>query len=218
MFYPADVSLEKDGYGNYELVIFGTGDREHPKNTAVVDRLYTLKDRNPAGVLKESNLVDVTVDLLQSSSASAEDKQALLDALKTASGWYIRLNENSGEKSLAPPLIFYGVSYYSTFSPLLEASSDPCFVGEGTARVYALNYLNGNAIFNFDLANDIETGPVMSRDDRASVIGTAIPSGAIIAIIGGTTASGYIGVGGGIFKAPLKSSNVIIPINWRQKF
>ena len=46
IFYPTDVSLEKDSYGNYELVLFGTGDREHPKSTSVVDRLYTLKDRN----------------------------------------------------------------------------------------------------------------------------------------------------------------------------
>jgi len=217
-FYPPDVSLEKDNYGNYELLLFGTGDREHPKNTAVVDRLYTLKDRNLEAVLKESNLVDVTEDLLQNPSTSAEEKQSILDTLKTESGWYIRLNENSGEKCLAPPLVFYGVSYFSTFTPLLEASSDPCFVGEGTAAIYALNYLNGNAVFNFDLANDDGTSPNLSRSDRALVIGTAIPSGAIITIIGGSTASGYIGVGGGIFKAPLKNKNVIIPVNWRQKF
>ena len=183
-----------------------------------MDRLYTLKDRNLEAVLKESNLVDVTEDLLQNPSTSAEEKQSILDTLKTESGWYIRLNENSGEKCLAPPLVFYGVSYFSTFTPLLEASSDPCFVGEGTAAIYALNYLNGNAVFNFDLANDDGTSPNLSRSDRALVIGTAIPSGAIITIIGGSTASGYIGVGGGIFKAPLKNKNVIIPVNWRQKF
>ena len=218
IFYPPDVSLEKDNYGNYELLLFGTGDREHPKNTAVADRLYTLKDRNSGSVLKESNLVDVTEDLLQSSSTSAEEKQSILDNLKTASGWYIRLNPNSGEKCLAPPLVFYGVSYFSTFTPLIGSVSDPCFVGEGTATLYALNYLNGNAVFNFDLTNDGETSPTLLKSDRTLVIGTAIPSGAIITIIGGSTASGYIGVGGGIFKAPLKNTNVIIPINWRQKF
>ncbi len=214
MFYPPDVSLEKDTYGNYELVLFGTGDREHPKNTAVVDRLYTIKDRNSSTTLTESNLVDVTDDLLQSSSTSPSDKQTVLNNLQSSGGWYIRLSENSGEKCLSPPLVFYGVSYFSTFAPLVDSTSDPCFVGEGTARLYALNYLNGNAVFNFDLSLD----KVLGRSDRSSIIGTAIPSGAIIAVIGGNTASGYIGVGGGIFKAPLKSSNVIIPISWKQKF
>jgi len=218
IFYPPDVSLEKDGFGNYELVLFGTGDREHPKNTAVVDRLYTLKDRNPGTVLTESNLVDVTDDLLQDSSTSAADKQTIQDNLKAGSGWYIRLNIYSGEKCLAPPLIFYGVSYFSTFAPLLEANSDPCFVGEGTGRLYALNYLNGNAIFNFDHSNDNGDTTVLGKSDQSMIIGTAIPSGAIIAVIGGNTAAGYIGVGGGIFRAPLKSPNVIIPLTWRQKF
>ena len=218
IFYPPDVSLEKDGFGNYELVLFGTGDREHPKNTAVVDRLYTLKDRNPGTVLAESNLVDVTDDLLQNASTSSAEKQTIQDNLKAASGWYIRLNNYSGEKCLAPPLIFYGVSYFSTFAPLLEANSDPCFVGEGTGRLYALNYLNGNAIFNFDLSNDNGDTPVLGKSDQSMIIGTAIPSGAIVAVIGGNTAAGYIGVGGGIFRAPLKSPNVIIPLTWRQKF
>ncbi|OGP90895.1 MAG: hypothetical protein A2157_05485 [Deltaproteobacteria bacterium RBG_16_47_11] len=218
IFYSPDVSLEKDSLGDYELLIFGTGDREHPKSTTVVDRLYTIKDRNPGTVLKESpDLIDVTEDLLQDSSTTDTQKQTILNNLKTGSGWYIQLNQNSGEKCLSPSLIFYGISYFSTFTPLIDAISDPCFVGEGIARIYALNYLNGNAVFNFDLTNDGST-ETLGRSDRASIIGTAIPSGAIIAVIGGNTATGYIGVGGGIYKTPLKSSNVIIPIHWRQKF
>ena len=74
--------------------------------------------------------------------------------------------------------------------------------------------LNGNAIFNFD-ATPENGAQVLGQSDRSLVIGTAIPSGAIIAIIGGSTSAGYIGVGGGIFKAPLKNPNVIIPLTWR---
>lgn len=217
IFYPPDVSLEKDG-GNYELLIFGTGDREHPKSTGVTDRLYTIKDRNPGSALTESNLVDVTADLLQSSSTSAAEKQAILNALKAASGWYIMLNQNSGEKCLSPALVIYGISYFSTFTPSLGVVTDPCFVGEGTARLYALSYLNGNAVFNFDLTNDVSGTSVLARSDRSSIIGTAIPSGTIIAIIGGNTATGYVGIGGGIYKAPLKQSKVLIPVYWRQQF
>lgn len=217
IFYPPDVSLEKDG-GNYELLIFGTGDREHPKSTSVIDRLYTLRDRNLNTVLTESNLVDVTEDLLQSSSTSLSDKEAILNALKNGSGWYIILNQNSGEKCLSPALVFYEISYFSTFTPSSGSVTDPCFVGEGIARLYALSYLSGNAVFNFDLTNDIGGTKTLTRNDRSTVIGTAIPSGAIITIIEGSTATGYIGIGGGIYKAPLKRSKVLIPVYWRQCF
>jgi hypothetical protein len=40
----------------------------------------------------------------------------------------------------------------------------------------------------------------------------------IVAVIAGTTTTGYVGVGGGIFKAPLKNSRVLIPIYWKQVF
>jgi type IV pilus assembly protein PilY1 len=216
IFYPPDISLEKDNGGNYELLIFGTGDREHPKSTVpfdelYYDRLYTLKDRNTGSVLKETNLVDVTDDFLQTGTDA--QKQSISNALKSASGWYIKLDQNRGEKCLAPPLIFFGVSYFTTFTPFTGVVTDPCYLGEGDARLYAMSYLNGNAVFNFD-STTIE----LTRSDRSEIIGTAIPSGAIIAIIGGTSPSSYIGVGGGIFKTPLKGNKVLIPVNWKQKY
>lgn len=214
IFYPPDVSLEKD-VANYELILLGTGDREHPKNMSVIDRLYTVKDMNPSIVLTESNLIDVTTDLLQTGTPG--QKQLILNALKASSGWYIMLNQNSGEKCLSPALVFYGISYFSTFTPFSGVVTDPCYVGEGDARLYAVDYLNGNAVFNFDLTNDL-SGNLLARSDRSTIIGTAIPSGTVVAVIGGTIASGYIGIGGGIFKAPLKMNKVLVPIYWRQVF
>lgn len=215
IFYPPDISLEKDG-GNYELLIFGTGDREHPKSMTLYDgsyydRLYTLKDRNLNRVLKEVDLVDVTGDLLQ--IGTSEQKQATLSALKSGSGWFVKLDQNRGEKCLAPPLIFYGISYFTTFTPSTGVSTDPCYLGVGDARLYAMSYLTGNAVFNFD-SDTIG----LTRSDRSDIIGTAIPSGAIVAIIGGSSPASYIGVGGGIFKTPLGSGKVLIPVNWRQNF
>ncbi len=216
IFYPPDVSLEAD-WANYELLLFGTGDREHPKSKSVTDRLYTLKDRNPISTLNDSYLVDVTAGVLQSSTATAAEKQTVLDNLKTKSGWYINLDQSSGEKCISPALVFLKISYFSTFIPCTGVTTDPCYVGEGLAKLFALSYLSGNAVFNFDLANDLG-GETLTKDDRSMLIGTAIPSGTIVAIIGGNTATGYIGVGGGIFKAPLKTSKVLIPVNWRQRF
>ncbi len=211
IFYPPDVGLEKDSVGNYEAVIFGTGDREHPKETSVYNRLYAVKDRNPTTALTEVNLVDVTLDLLQ--TGTSEQKEATYTQLKSQSGWYILLNVNSGEKCLASCLLIYGVSYYTTFTPQIGPPTDPCFVGEGTARLYAVAYLTGNAFFNFDLTSD-----TMTTNDRSITIGTAIPSGAIIAIVAGTSTTGYIGIGGGVYKAPLRSTKVLLPITWKQNF
>lgn len=215
IFYPPDVGLENDSGGDYELVIFGTGDREHPKEYAVYNRLYAVKDRNPTTPLKEADLADVTLDLLQ--TGTSEQKQNTYNELRTKSGWFIILSQNSGEKCLAPPLLFYRIAYYTTFTPQIGSSSDPCFLGEGTARLYAVGYLTGNAIFNFDLTNDVSE-TTLGAGDRSIVIGTAIPSGAIIAVVGGSSATGYIGIGGGIYKAPLKSSKVLVPITWKQGF
>jgi type IV pilus assembly protein PilY1 len=214
IFYPPDVTLEKEG-GYYELIVFGTGDREHPKGTGVIDRLYAIKDRNPENTLTESNLVDVTTNLLQ--SGSQDEKSIIYNQLRNESGWYIQLNQSYGEKCLFSPLVIYGISYFTTFTPSEGVATDPCFLGEGTARVYAINYLNGNAEFNFDLTNDANR-ITLGRSDRATVIGTAIPSGAIISVIGGSTAVGYVGIGGGIYRIPLKKTKVLIPVYWRQIF
>ncbi len=199
IFYPPDVTLERDT-SNYEMLFFGTGDREHPKEPTVINRLYAVKDKNPSTALTEQEsdlLVDLTQDLLQDPSTSQEDKNAILEQLRTGNGWFIKLNSATGEKSLSPPVVFNKIAYYTTFSPTSEAASgDPCYVGEGTARVYILQYNTGNALFNLDLVNDVG-GTVIAKDDRSEIIGTAIPSGVVITFVGGK-AIAYIGVGGGV--------------------
>ncbi|MDD5433904.1 MAG: PilC/PilY family type IV pilus protein, partial [Nitrospira sp.] len=55
IFYPPDFVQEI----GYDVLYFGTGDREHPRNTDFVDRLYGIKDNSSiTTALTESNLVD----------------------------------------------------------------------------------------------------------------------------------------------------------------
>ncbi len=212
IFYAPDVTLERDATGDYETVFFGTGDRETPKETTVLNRIYSVKDKfvleegvyTPSTPLGETDLVNVT--------AGNPD----LSELKTKSGWYIAL-ENSGEKSLANPVVFYKVVYFTTFTPSGDVVvGDPCYVGEGTARLYAVNYSTGNAFFNFDLTNDV-SGTVLAKSDRSIMMGTAIPSGVIITFIGGK-AIAYAGVGGGVFTPELGSTSPLVPMTWRVVF
>ncbi len=215
IFHPPDVTLEKDE-GNYEMVFLGTGDREHPKNTTVVNRLYAVKDKNLLSPFNENDLEDVTQDLLQDPSTPETQKNTILNNLKTRKGWYIKLKDNQGEKCLSSPLVIYKAAYYTTFSPTTGSETNPCFVGEGTARMYAVDYKTANAVFNLDDTNDIG-GPVISQSDRSTVIGTAIPSPVIITVINGT-AMGYVGVGGGVYRPTLWSGKTLMPINWRLVF
>jgi len=215
IFYPPDVTLEKDS-GDYEILLFGTGDREHPKETTVLNRLYAVKDKNPTAPLAETDLVDVTLDLLQDPNTPMATKSSILQSLSEKSGWFIKLDQSPGEKCLSVPVVFYGIVYYSTFSPTVGSETDICFVGEGTSRLYALKYKSGNAVFNLDLEND-SGGTVLSRSDRSMVVGSAIPSGVIITFIGGTSV-GYVGVGGGVYKPTLFSKRSIIPVTWRIVF
>src|SRR4030042_5239560 len=80
IFYPPDVTLENDE-GNYEMLFFGTGNREHPNDITLINRLYAVKDKNSSTVLTENYLVDVTGDLLQDPGTSDEQKTALLNQL-----------------------------------------------------------------------------------------------------------------------------------------
>jgi len=209
IFYPPDVSLEK---GNYEMLFFGTGNREAPKSTTSVNRIYAVKDKNPSTVLTENDLADITEDLLQDPNTTSTQKTTILNALSTKSGWYIKLDQNAGEKCLSNSVLFYGVIYYTTFTPDIGDPGDPCFLSEGKGRLYALNYKTGEAVFNMDGLS--EGGMDITKEDQSKIIGPSIPSGVIITFIGNQSVA-YAGVGGGVYRPPMKKTKNIIPINWK---
>jgi type IV pilus assembly protein PilY1 len=213
VFYPPDVVFEE----GYEMLFWGTGDRAHPKGTGVTNRVYALKDRDSLTPLSETDLVDVTDDLLQDPLASEETKVNIRTQLSSGNGWYIRLEDRLGEKVLAPAITYFGTVYLTAFTPTQGDELDPCYVGTGTARLYALDYKTGEAVLNFDTTNDAGEDTVLRKSDRLRQIGTAIPSGMVIALIRGMGSS-YIGVGGGIVSSDLAYSKAILRIYWRDLF
>jgi type IV pilus assembly protein PilY1 len=213
IFYPPDVTLEKDSTGEYEMLFFGTGDREDPKATKDQDRIYAFKDKNASSVKNETNLTDVT----NFYSLSAAQQTAKLNEINSGLGWYLILDKHTGEKCLATPVVYSKTAYFTSFSPSTEAISDPCYVGEGTASIYALNYGTGEAVFNYDLTNDTGGTVVKGKSDRTAVIGSAIPSGVVITVIGGKVTA-YVGVGGGVYKPTLSSTRSLFPVTWKLVF
>lgn len=225
ILYPPDIVQEI----GYDVLYFGTGNRENPRGTSVVDRLYAIKDAgNITTPLTESNLYNATENLLQVSSTSSSEITSILSSLSTSKGWYIKLDQHSGEKVLAPATVFAKVAYFTTFSPDPSESLNPCLPNRGTARVYAVNYLTAEAVFNYNTSNDsgfsTETnkralgndGEILKRSDRFDAIGSGIPSGVVV-IINAEGEGALIGVGGGLEIPEVRAGKTAIRLYWRDK-
>lgn len=188
IFSRPDVTLEK----GFEMVFFGTGDREHPDETKVTNQIFAIKDKGLNSTLSEKDLENVT------------DGVNDLKGIEGKEGWFMSL-ENKGEKALAPPVVVFGVAYFTTFAP--EGS-------EGIARIYALNYKNGGPIIDLNAENNTE-GIKIDLSDRSRIIGTGIPSGVVFSAIKGKPVA-FTGFPGGVYNTPLKRNSTIIPIWWRE--
>ena len=177
IFYEPAVTFEADKNNNpYEMLFFGTGDREHPVRTDTndttnpiqTDRMYAVKDKAQTYTITESYLTDVTTDELQALPGTSQSQidcvlsrlgwQKVITGCDEQDGWYIKLDAfgaNSEEKVLASATVFNQGAYYTTFAPDTSGSTNVCISGNlGTARVYGVHWRTGEAIINFDTTND----------------------------------------------------------------
>ena len=55
---------------------------------------------------------------------------------------------------LAPPVVFFGQVFYTTYAPVVGQPAD-CEVGNlGVARLYHLDYRTGEAVFDYIKSNN----------------------------------------------------------------
>jgi hypothetical protein len=102
-------------------------------------------------------------------------------------GWFIRLS--LGEKNLSDSTVFGGMVLFTTFTPLTGIDTDPCVVGSGTGRLYAMAmmpitingivYNAGAGLFadgnrSIDLGTGIPTSPVISQKPKGQPGGTDV--------------------------------------------
>ncbi len=218
ILYAPDVVGEEFG----EYIFFGTGDRTDPSDTGVVNRFYAVKnDWSGAGTLDESDLVDVTDDLIQLGTEA--QKEAVKTSLEDGKGWFIRL-ENTGEKVVASPRVYGGVVYFTTYTPDTAGAvgTDPCAAStvRGVGRLYAVDYKTGASVSDFSTEIEYDgDGNVVDvgKKDRAIAIGTAIPSAPVIAIFE-NGARIFIGVEGGIVSMPAVVTPDMYRYYWHQMF
>jgi type IV pilus assembly protein PilY1 len=204
IFYPPDLVRAEGKYFLY----FGTGDREDPRDTTVINQFYCVKDpRINVTSMDQNNLLNLTNDI-SPKPADLVGKQ----------GWYITL-ENLGEKALARPKVYSGNVFFTTFTP----SAGTCEVG-GTPRMYAVNYLKGVPVL--DLANPVTpppTSPTLNKDDRSKPL---VDLGGIPGEVAIVIQTGSGGLGANTF-APsglgLPSGGripqilTLIPYSWKDK-
>ncbi|WP_305045111.1 pilus assembly protein [Geoalkalibacter sp.] len=226
-FYRPAVTFNK----GYPILHFGSGDREHPLNRAVVDRLYTVIDRGQGSTdsINESSLVDVTENTLQHTGDQAVIN-AILNELNSSSkyGWFIKLNESghAGEKVLAGTTVFNNVVYYTTYTPNIILTPDPCKPGNlGVARVYQVDAKTGEAVINNDKSNDGDDaneraahkdGYVLKRSDRILEIGEGIPSGIVTLIDASGRVTMMISSSNRVNTVDALSARMINPVYWMQ--
>jgi len=161
-FSQIDIVGTRDKNGLFDALLFGSGNRAHPKETAVDNSFYMIRDKNidavyhgstgrtiPA-VIKHNDLYDATSNVLQGGSAT-------LPTLLT-NGWRISL-EADGEKNLSSSVTLDGTVFFTTFSP--ETSTSTCVATPGTGNLYAVNLHYATAVYNWDTADSD-----LTKEDR----------------------------------------------------
>lgn len=129
ILYAPDV-VKGDGF---VLVLAGTGDREKPFDTTIVNRLYAIKDTD---TVPTTPATDTDTNLLE---VKASNIATGVTMLPTDKGWFYTLTEG-GEKVVSSPVTLNGTMFYNTNIPRTGCAS-----GLGEARIYAMNYKTGKA-------------------------------------------------------------------------
>ena len=158
---------------DYDTVLIGSGDREHPFEMTVTNRFYMLKDKQvgltgglvcgDAGAERtcvESDLVDVTDNPYQTATPSVPN------------GWYLTLAP--GEKVVGNAITVFGTIFFGTNLPTPPAPGVCSNLGK--AFIYALGVEGGAATIDLNADNATTTA-----DRSAEVAGGGFPPSPVYA-------------------------------------
>jgi type IV pilus assembly protein PilY1 len=205
-FYsPADVSAEqKSGISSFINVALGSGYRGHPLDLSVHDRFYSVRDYN--GYVNQTQTWFNNYVPARDAVSGGPTATLLVDITSSAKptvpdgspGWQLDLNTHpnwsAGEKSLSPSRTFNGQVIFTTYSPTLTVSTDPCAgVGTGTNRVYVVDVFTGAPVIDRNKDGSLTTDE-RSQDLRQ---GGIAPEAAFLFPAPDTGSSGSGGNGGG---------------------
>ena len=168
--YKVDAVAGSDPTGGFDAILVGSGDREHPFDATVSNRIYMFKDRiqsipavgaAPPATITTTELYDATAnDVQETTGATQTAARAALDA---ASGWQIVLG--TGEKVTTNVVTVAGESFFNTNQPSASASSvlGNCESNLGIARLYNVRFDDASA------ARDINGSTTLTSADRSQI-------------------------------------------------
>lgn len=138
--------------GSFDVVLFGSGDREDPLNVTTENYLYAYRDFRTASSLTKDDVITTEAGLkgqsafadLTTACATASDSCSNSSDLST--GWRLRLSA-SGEKLLSQPLSTDGTSFFSTYVPP-DTTTQSCEPSEGSSRLYGVALSDSRPRYN----------------------------------------------------------------------
>lgn len=149
IFYAPATSKFQNSYT--EWVVFGTGDRENPLDTSVVNHIYAVKNTWLKSGLTKDNLVDLTQNLII--EGTDEEKDTVKNEIKDADGWSITFYD-PGEKMISSPIVSQGFIFFTTYVPAagVAVNEDPCkSVGaNGASYLWAIELDTGAPAYDLD--------------------------------------------------------------------
>ena len=150
--FPTDI-VPATPANNFDSLLIGSGDREHPFETSIQNRYYMVKDNHSLNAVQTTPIVegtagsltgvagqlyDTTADLVLAGTALQQTQAK--QALTTASGWYVTLG--TGEKVVGGSTTLAGTVFFGTNTPTAVATN-ACVGNLGEARLYAASYMTG---------------------------------------------------------------------------
>lgn len=173
LFAP-DPVVYASGTDQMTFLLVGSGNREEPRDEAVRDMFFMVKDPVPAAgtndAVEPARIDAAGTKLLTKITNFNNSTTSLNTATVTSSsfnGWYIEYD--IGEKTVNAPLTVSGVTYFATNLP--KAPTALCTPNLGTARGYAVNFLNGTSAMGVRNAD----GSVTKSDAYANLTGGRLP-------------------------------------------
>ena len=151
IFHAPDVVPVRERDTGYDIVLFGTGDREDPFNATTVNWFYAFRDTDVISGKAASEIIidEDSAALAQhddfrdqtSTCASARAGSDCKDVRGLVPGYRFRL-QRSGEKIFSSPLTLDGVTSFSTYVP----ATPSCSPQEGGARFYNTSLLDSRPV------------------------------------------------------------------------
>lgn len=196
--YQPDI-IPADTKNSFDSLLLGSGDREHPFDTAITNRYYMIKDDHSLNAMRSSPIVegtagstigvdgqlyDTTSNLIQVGTAA--QIATAKTALGNASGWYVSLV--TGEKVVGGSTTLGGTVYFGTNAPT-PVAANTCVGNLGQARLYAMNYLNGSATVDENQSGTLTTADRSFTRAGGGYPPTPVP---ISVVIGGKAYQGAI--------------------------